>query len=213
MIDQCELEHAVKGLKLLTDAFKSKPVIEAISKSFLNRADELELELWRLIWGWVLEHVDPDDPANIYNAEGQQLDDLGAIVGQPREGRDDPDYVAAIKLRVRINRSKGRSSDMVEIAALINVAMSYVEYFPLGWECSLYNIANGGDLIRLLTQAKAATSYGVLLTSDFAESLVSKFSYQGGSPAANEVFGTVYASTPDVRFCAALPTNPPYRRA
>jgi hypothetical protein len=178
--------------------------------SYVNRIDELETVLWDLIWGWVLEHEDPDDPLNTFNASGNQLDDLGAIVGELREGRSDADYILAIKLRVRINRSKGRSSDMVEIAYLIDAAATYIEMYPLGWEVSLYDITNGGDIIRMLTQAKAASSYGVLLTSSWDEDEVFKFDHEGDETF---VFGTETGSVPDVRFPMALPTNPPYRRS
>jgi hypothetical protein len=210
VISQREDEHVETGRALLTDAFKDKAVVEGILKSHLNQAHELEQEIWRLIWGWVLEWTDPDDPTNTWNAEGQQLDDLGAIVGQLREGRTDADYIVAIRIRAAVNRSQGRSADMVKIANLMSSLATYVEYFPLAWEVSLYNVANGGDLIRLLTKAKPAGSYGVLLTSNWAEANVFKFDRSGQN---TKVFGSVTSGTPNVRFPAALPTNPAYRTA
>ncbi len=210
MISTREDDHVATSLELLTERFKDKAVIQALLTAVANRADDVEEALWTLLWGWVLEHIDPDDPTNIHNAEGNQLDDLGAIVGQLREGRSDAGYVDAIKLRVRINRSQGRSEDMVQIAELISELATYVEYFPLGWEVSIYDIDNGGDLIRLLGQAKAAGSYGVLLTSNFDESTVCKFDYAGDDV---NVFGSTYSATPEVLWPTALPTYPAYRRS
>ncbi len=210
MIGQREDDHVEKALLLLTDAFKGKPVVEGLIRVLVKRAQLIEENLWVVLWGWVLEHIDPDDPSNVYNAAGQQLDDLGAIVGQLREGREDAAYIEAIRLRVRINRSKGRSEDMVQIVNLISELATYVEYYPLAWEVSLYEIENGGDLIRLLAQAKAASSYGVLLVSDFPEENVFKFDHAGDDAF---LIGSVTTDTPDVRWPAALPTNPPYRRS
>ncbi len=210
MISTREDDHVTTALELLTERFKDKAVIAGLLTACANRADEAETALWALLWGWVLEFVDPDDPEVVFSAEGDQLDDLGAIVGQPREGRTDTEYVDAIKLRVRINRSQGRSEDMVQIANLISELTTYVEYFPLGWEVSLYDIPNGGDLIRLLNQAKAAGSYGVLLTSNFDEDTVCKFDYAGEDV---NVFGSAYSSTPEVLWPTALPTYPVYRRS
>lgn len=186
-----------EGIALLTEQFKGKPNIEALLSAGLRRVQTLEDEVWIAIWAWVLDY-----------AEFQQLDDLGAIVGQAREGRTDDQYRYAIRVRIRVNRSKGRAEDVLQVATLLDAAATYVEYFPLAWEVSIYSTTEGGHFIRLLTQAKAASSYGVLLTSSWAESAVFKFDHAGAS--AN-VWGTANSGGPDVRWPAALPTNPGYR--
>lgn len=203
MISQRNDNHVAEGAELLTGKYRDKPVISGILKALLGGVQTLERELWVLLWGWVLEHEG-------YHASGQQLDDLGAIVGQPREGRSDADYILAIRLRIRVLRSKGRAEDILQVATLINPAATYVEGFPLGWEVSIYDVPNGGDIIRLLTQAKAATSYGVLLTSTWNEASVFKFDQAGQN---TNLFGSSTAGGPDERFPAALATNPPYQRS
>ena len=206
---EVENEHVQTGLALLTEQFKGQPNIAAILTAILNRVQEVEDELWVDLWGWVLEFVDPDDPTNVFNASGNQLDDLGAIVGEARNGRIDSDYIPAIKLRIRINRSKGRAEDMVQVANLISNLATYVEYFPLAWEISLYDVGNAGELIRLFAQAKAASSYGVLLASTWAEANVFKFDHAGNN---TNVFDSVTGTPPDKRFPMALPTNPLFLR-
>jgi hypothetical protein len=190
MIPQREDEHVETGLALLTEQFKDAATVRAILTALLNRVQELEDETWDLLWGWVLGY-----------AEGQQLDDLGAIVGQLREGRNDDDYRDAIVIRTRVNRSKGRASDMTDVLALLDPASTYLEYFPYAWEASLYDVPNGGDIIRLISQAKAAGSYGVLLTSTWVESGVFKF----GGPFPSSTGGAA-----DTTFACALPSNPTY---
>jgi hypothetical protein len=158
LIPQRNDAHVDEGLELLTSKYRDKPIVRAILAALLSRVQVLEEELWQVLWGWVLTHYG-------YTASGQQLDDLGAIVGQPREGRSDADYVLAIRLRIRINRSNGRSEDVLQVAKMIDPSATYLEGYPLGFEVSIYEVNNGWDIIRMLAQTKAATSYGQLLTS------------------------------------------------
>ena len=200
-VPQREDEHVRKALDLLTGAYKDKPVIEGLLTAFVNRVQDLEHDVWILVWAWVLDY-----------AVESRLDDLGAIVGEKREGREDDDYRTAIRIRIRVNRSKGRSEDMVQVLALISALATYIEMFPLGWEASLYNITNGGDVIRYLTQAKAAGSYGVLLSSTWDEDNVFKFDYLDGQSVTSSKLDYTVAAEVGYKMPAALPTNPPYRR-
>lgn len=202
MISQRNDNHVAEALALLTEQFKGKPVIEALLSSAVRPVQRLEDELWILLWAWTVDH-----------AVGAQMDDLGVVVGEAREGRSDDDYRIALRLRIRINRSMGRASDMVEISAMINALATYVEYFPLAWEVSIYNVTNGGDIIRLLAQAKAASSYGVLLTSNGTDAEVFKFDYLSGQSVTSSTWDYTTASEVGFKWPAALPTNPPYRRS
>lgn len=209
MISQRDDAHVAEGLALLTGMYQGKPVTEAILTALLNKVQTLEVDVWDCIWGWVLEWLDPADPNNYFIPTGTALDDLGAIVGQPREGRIDEEYVDAIRLRARINRSKGRAEDVIQVAALLDEDATYVEHYPLGWEVSAYERDNGGDISRMLAQTKAASSYGVFLTSNFPEAEVFKFDRQ---PNSTYDFGSAQALGSAPKFPAALPTNPVYRR-
>lgn len=207
MISQREDAHVATAADTLTSLFKDKPKVQALLASYTARIQTLEADLWQLLWGWVLQH-------DTYNASGKQLDDLGAVVGQPREGRSDADYIIAIKVRIRVNRSHGKAVDVIEVARLINALATYVEYPKLSWEVSIYNVTNSGDIIRFLTQTKAASSYGVLLTSTWAEANVFKWDWTTPLSGTNHRWGAgPYTGGPDNRWAAAFPTNPPYRRS
>jgi len=47
------------------------------------------------------------------DAVGQQLDEMGAIVGEPRLGRTDRQYRPAIRLRIELNRSGGEPESVI----------------------------------------------------------------------------------------------------
>lgn len=68
----------------------------------------------------------------IDNAQGRQLDELGAIVGEPRLGRPDDLYRPAILVRITINRSGGEPEALI---AFIDTAfgadvIAYQEMYP-----------------------------------------------------------------------------------
>jgi hypothetical protein len=191
MIPQREDEHVTTGLTFLTEQFKDAANVRAILRSYLGRIHELEDQTWDMLWAWTLDY-----------AEGLQLDDVGAIVGQFREGRSDDDYRDAIRLRTRINRSKGRSSDMTDVLLMLDPTAGYREAPPLGWEATIYDIPNGGDIIRLVAQAKAASSYGVLVTSSWDAAEVWTF---------GDDFPSAYGGGSAKLLPCALPTNPLYQ--
>jgi len=64
-------------------------------------------------------------------AIGIQLDKVGEIVGEPRMGRDDDEYRAAILFRIFVNVSKGRPSDLIEAVRVLTQAddVQYLESY------------------------------------------------------------------------------------
>lgn len=151
--------HEEDAPELLTEQFKEKQVTEAIVRIQARRMQKIENAIYDVLEGRLLS-----------NAVGVWLDYCGAIVKEPRDGRQDEIYRHAIRVRVRVNRSKGRSIDVQDVATLLDSSATYVEAFPLGWEVSIYNTDQGGSFIKSLSQTKMATSYGVLVTSNWEES-------------------------------------------
>jgi hypothetical protein len=58
-------------------------------------------------------------------AEGEQLDQIGIIVDEPRGDKDDDNYRAAIYGRIALNRSHARIEDIIFAMTSINEAGSY----------------------------------------------------------------------------------------
>lgn len=67
-------------------------------------------------------------------AEGQQLDDLGVIVGQPRDGLSDTDYRRYIRARIAANNSDGLVEDVIRVTrGILNnsvLGVKVEQYFP-----------------------------------------------------------------------------------
>jgi len=98
------LEQALA--KILTQ-FKGLPVMEGVIASYMEQIQELENVFIDLL---LLRTLD--------NAEGAQLDGIGDIVGEPRLGRNDTDYKAAISGRIKINRQHSRIEDILTAMTL-----------------------------------------------------------------------------------------------
>lgn len=55
----------------------------------------------------------------IDTAVGQQLDEIGFLVGEPRSGLDDDTYRRRVRARISVHRSNGLVSDIIKVTALI----------------------------------------------------------------------------------------------
>lgn len=87
-----ETDHVNTGLARLTEQYKDKPRMKGLLQSYLNQIQDLEDAAWSVMWGY-----------NIYKAVGVQLDTLGAIVGEARQGLTDTEYRAMLFVRILIN--------------------------------------------------------------------------------------------------------------
>jgi hypothetical protein len=177
------LDHQASARALLTDMFRGKPVIEGLLDSFTGQVQELEVAVFDVILLRLLP-----------NAALAQLDTLGALVGEPREGRSDTDYREAIKLRIRVNRAQGKAEDVIHTASIsTDHNFQYDEWFPAGWEVTSFNIPSPNSLARLLGEAKAAGTRGTLVSSIWPvdENFVWDSVYGGVSPTPGQ-YNTVY---------------------
>lgn len=100
--------HVTDGLNRLCQQFKDKPNIVALLTIFLQRYQDLETAFWQLL-----------TQRGIYVAEGVQLDAIGKIVGQPRNGLGDDDYRRYIFARILTDKSDGIIEDLIAIALMV----------------------------------------------------------------------------------------------
>jgi hypothetical protein len=101
---------------------------------------------------------------DINASTGQQLDNIGELVGQPREGRSDADYRAAIRSKIATNVSSGTPDEVIETFKTLTGSTSvvYREEFPAGF--SLYGDGTlpDGILEAIDDAAPAAVGIGIL---------------------------------------------------
>jgi len=159
------LDIAERTLAVLLTQFKGKPVFEQVLRSYAAQAQELELVFWRLAVLTTLEY-----------ATGVQLDGLGAIVGEPRNGRPDDLYRAAIRSRIRLNRSFATVEEI--LAVLLSVAPFQYRLKELGYASLSVEVVEpliGTNILALFTalnKVRAAGVYAELLYHGIEENNV-----------------------------------------
>lgn len=109
-------DHAALGLSLLPMQLQGKARLEAVLEVLLEQVQQLEDALYPLL-----------SEASVANAQGSMLDQLGRLVGEPRQARSDTDYRAAIALRIERNNSRGEADRLIRVLKRLTGATS-VEY-------------------------------------------------------------------------------------
>ena len=87
---------------------------------------------------------------SIAGAFGDLLNKLGAIVGEPRLGRLDADYRAGIRLKIRVNISSGRATDIIAVAQLAKPlgAITYLEGTLASFTVELLNLQSAAYVVQ-----------------------------------------------------------------
>ena len=121
MVPSVDNTKVATATGLLTSSYAGKPVITGILTSLANRFQLLEQQTWSVINAYILAN---------YPIAGQDfsvaLDNIGAIIGEPRGGRNDAAYVPALYLRILVNRSDGSTASLIGIVqkALANAGVT-----------------------------------------------------------------------------------------
>ncbi len=118
-------DHADRSTALLLEQFKRSPRLHDLVRALVEPLQGLENVFQDLL---TLRALD--------TAFGAQLDGIGEIVDEPRQGRSDADYLPWLKLRIFINVSKGRPEDMIHVLKVITEAdqVRYFENHPASME-------------------------------------------------------------------------------
>lgn len=165
--------HEADGIARLLERFRGLPVFEALLRIALQRVQHIEDVLWSLYIGvW------------IDNAEGLQLDNLGDVVGEGREGRDDDTYRLWIRARIAINRANGKIDDTLKVARLIlepTAVLSYTPEYPAAYRVDVLDTAiSAADIYELLNEVRPA---GVRLTAAVTADLAHALIWDDADPA------------------------------
>lgn len=212
MIPAENANHVAEAAALLTERFRSKPVIQAFLAGHVRQLQELEGVFFDII-----------DTRLLATAAGIQLDTIGRLVKEPRRGRSDDIYRNGIGIKIRVLRSKGRITDIIDIATLSNAPNT-----PLGIENFRYLcfqvdvVLQVGEryLADYLSQARAASSYGNLIASDLDYGQLLTFDDANDPDATLQSFGdaisgdglvaaSVYGLPPDLTGVRLIGTEDP----
>lgn len=160
--------HADDAVARLPEQYKDKSLLEALVRALANRTQALETVLFDLF-----------ENRSLYSAVGTQLDGIGQIVDQPRNGLTDDIYRIRIFAKIAQNVSKGTPEDLIRIFKLLMQAnkIYYYEVYP----AAVYMTAVGGapigntNEIRKAVEASKAGGVAIDLLSIADENAFSFF--------------------------------------
>lgn len=114
-------KHIGQAFARLLEQFKDKQRLKKVIEILLRPLQEAEDMFWSLYTDRRLD-----------SAVGAQLDVLGRIVLEKRDGRSDDDYRAIIRVKVKVLRSNGSAADLMAICDLMlqGTAYAYNEHYP-----------------------------------------------------------------------------------
>lgn len=157
------LEHADQAINHLIEFFRKGPRNQAYLRAVCAQLQELEQLFFDLY-----------QQSFLSNAEGTQLDQLGEIVGEARQDRTDTLYRAAIRVRILVNKSNGRTEELITIALryleALQVAVPAIyagEYWPAGLRLDIGAETVDSYLLGMLREAKGG---GIRLTTTMYDS-------------------------------------------
>lgn len=113
--------HIVEALSNLVTQFKGKNIFDKLLTIFVTQIQEVEDVFNEIMIERCLD-----------TAVGVQLDGLGDVVGEDRQGRNDDDYRVAIRARISLNLSEGTPEDIIFLMRSISdgSAIDLREFFP-----------------------------------------------------------------------------------
>ena len=156
--------HAEEAISHIIEYIKHGPRNQKVLSSTMTQAQELETVLWYMKTAFDLTGT--SGPA------GEQLDFIGRLVGEGRQGRDDTAYLQAIRVRILVNSSDGTTEEILAILLAINPSItlsSFHESLPAGLyiEADSYGLLTRSQASRLINAAMPA-AVQVTVTSDDA---------------------------------------------
>jgi hypothetical protein len=195
--------HVAEGQGLLISQFKDKAVIKGFVTACTLRLQQIENSFWDLINDIQLNnHPLPGGPWSI-------LDQIGAIVEVARNGLDDPAYLALIKLKAKVNRSRGTPEDVLQLGVLMTALQPpvYLEMPIAVFYLGVRNISPTAyaQLVALIMQARAASVYGLLVYSTWAPGNDLIWGSRYDATAGQGGLGSRYDATKGGLLSAALP--------
>lgn len=199
MLPEPNTKHVEDARKLLISQYQKKPVIQGFLDSYIRRLQDAEDVLWDIVDAFILD-----------NATGAQLNVLGNLVLEPRRGRTDPEYRVSIRIKILVNRSRGRIEDIVAVAGLSNSPNTPVveDHRYLNFHVEAYGQVGERFLAEHLTKARAAASYGCLVTSDYPLEYLAQFDDATDPDPSIETFSDIVSGEGKLACaCYGLPSD------
>lgn len=180
---QRTLEEAQESALALLPQADQKPFKQALLRAIATEVHEWETETFKLIVGRALDF-----------AIGAHIDQVGALLREPRKGRTDPTYTLALRVVVRARKSAGKVNDILAILDLLGYEYHYSENssYPAGFFVEVFGEA-GTEVASWIRKARlgGVKAQTVFYDAPRAQVWQGESTY-GGTPITGNVQSSIY---------------------
>lgn len=157
--------HVEDALSRLPEEFNGKENETFVVTTMAEQVQELENAWWQLF-----------AERQIDTAVGQQLDDIGLIVLELRNGKSDADYKRFLNARIATNNSEGRISDVIRVTRSVLDDPTLAITFNAGWPAALVmnvtlGIMTSSDADILISFLRDTVAGGVRIILEYLNEL------------------------------------------
>lgn len=114
-------------------------------------------------------------------AEGQQLDNIGGIVGEARKGRPDEIYRLWVRARVLVNRSNGKQQELLKVLRILigdPPTVTYTRVPPAAFKVEIAGVSDTSDVAQavhgILREMKGA---GIRMNLEYTDNIPTAFTF------------------------------------
>lgn len=144
-------DHIARGLSLVVSQFQRSPRLLKVIEGLLDEVQRVEDAM-----------LDVDSALDIESATGAQLDQMGLLLGERRDGLDDITYRRYLTARSMIRIGQGSTEDVIGIAATLSGgAVEYSPAYPAGYRIHLTAPVPDALKARFKARLTEATPAGV----------------------------------------------------
>ena len=162
--------HVEEALANRIEQFKDKVRFGDLLTSYVEEVQSIEDALLEI-----------QNETELPDAAGQQLDNIGEIVGEERFGRSDLQYRTALSARIQLNLSEGTREDIINLMLAVSggVPVQITEFFPAAFIAALLDPIdpNVVDIDRIASFVRSGKPAGVNFVVTFG--VVGSFQYDG----------------------------------
>lgn len=148
------------GAFRLAEEFKHQPNLELLLAKLGKPANEL---------GGVMNDLVTQRWFD--RASGAQLDNIGSIIGQAREGISDTTYYARrLKARILLNKCQGTLEELIAIMQYLiptGATLTYANAYPAGFVfmCTdaVFSLSEANEVLKFLSSGRSAGVRGIFI--------------------------------------------------
>ena len=153
--------HAAQALGRLLEQFKNKTDLAAWLSTYIAEIQEVENML-----------VSLNTERTLDSAVGVQLDGIGRIIGQARDGQTDDVYRIRIKARIALNLSSGTVEEVLTIMGLVldGCTFWWTSRPPASYVLDVHGATTTADAVEAAAIMGEASAAGVNSQLVYSES-------------------------------------------